>query len=84
MSLRRLMCLVRLAMEDAELIQGADGPLKKRYVIEAVRSLAEAMDEDDANLINALVPYVIDLVVVASRGGLTVNTRKVRCFDECF
>ena len=78
MALNRVMLVVRKAMEDADLIQ-ADGPTKKAFVIEAVRALTEdTMDEDDANLVNALVPYAIDLVVAASRGELAVNVREAR------
>ena len=77
MSLHRVMLVVRAAMEDADAVRGADGATKKQYVIEAVRALTEdTMDEDDANLVNALVPYAIDLVVAASRGELAVNVRQ--------
>lgn len=79
MALNRVMLVIRKAMEDADAVQGADGSAKKAYVIEAVRTLTEdTMDEDDANLVNALVPYAIDLVVAATRGDLAVNIRKAR------
>ena len=79
MALNRVMLVVRKAMEDADAVQGADGATKKAFVIEAVRALTEdTMDEDDANLVNALVPYAIDLVVAASRGELAVNVREAR------
>ena len=87
MSLHRVMLLVRNAMEDADAVRGADGAAKKAFVIEAVRALTEdTMDEDDANLVNALVPYAVDLVVAASRGELAVNVRQKarrRCLP-CF
>ena len=77
MSLNRVMLLVRKAMEDADAVQGADGATKKAYVIQAVRSLTEStMDEDDASLVNTLVPYAIDLIVAATRGELAVNVRQ--------
>ena len=77
MALNRVMLVVRKAMADA--VRGADGATKKAFVIGAVHALTEdTMDEDDANLVNALVPYAIDLVVAASRGELAVNVREAR------
>ena len=79
MSLQRVMSLVRTAMEEAYQVLDATGPAKKKYVLEAVRSLtASSMDEDDANIINALAPHVVDLVIAASRGELAVNVREAR------
>ena len=79
MSLHKVMLLVRTAMEEADQVLDATGPGKKQFVLEAVRSLtASSMDEDDANIINALAPHVVDLVVAATKGQLAVNVREAR------
>ena len=79
MSLHKVMLLVQTAMEEAEQVLDATGPAKRKYVLEAVRSLtASSMDEDDANIINAIAPHVVDLVIAATKGELAVNVREAR------
>ena len=87
MSLERVTSTIRQAMEEADQVLDASGPTKKKFVLEAVRSITEAtMDESEANLVNALAGPMIDLVVAASRGALAVNVPLVaeqRCRWLC-
>ena len=69
-------------MEEAELIVGATGPQKKAYTIEHThRRAVNSLTPDDALLVTALAPAVVDSIVAASKGLLDVNV-KARCFDE--
>ena len=79
MCLHKVMLLIASAIEEADQVLDTTGGAKKEYVLQAVRSLvASSMDNDDANLINALAPHVVDLVIAASRGQLAVNVREAR------
>ena len=79
MSLERVVERLKDAMEDADHVPEASGPAKKKFVLESVRSLTKTlMDESEANLVNALAPFLVDLVCEATKGNLAVNLPK-RC-----
>ena len=84
MSLKKVTTTIRQAMEEADQVLDASGPAKKKFVLEAVRSITEAtMDESEANLVNALAGPMIDLVVAASKGALAVNLPSPKCRWLC-
>jgi len=61
-------------MEEAEAVAGASGPQKKAYAVEALRAIAgRSLSPDDASVVDALAPHVIELIIAASRGLLHVN-----------
>ena len=84
MSLSRVATTIKQAMEEADQVLDASGPAKKKFVLEAVRRITEAtMDENEANLVNALASPMIDLIVAASKGALAVNVKPPKCRWLC-
>ena len=73
-------------MEEAEQIPGSTGPDKRLYAVEAMRSIAaHTLSFDDALLVGDLAPYLVDVVVAASKGLLHVNEKgepSPRCFSK--
>ena len=61
-------------IEEAEKVRSASGAQKKAYVVEAARALADrTLAADEARVVNALAPHIIDAVVAASKGLIAVN-----------
>ena len=73
---KKLVTALALAMEEVEQIAGSTGPDKKAYAVQAMRSIAaQTLSFDEALLVGDLAPYLIDLIVEASKGLLHVNEK---------
>ena len=72
-------------MVEAEQIVGASGAAKQIIVLEATRRHAvHSMTTDDALLVTALSPAIVDSVCAASNGLLALNVRsETCCADDC-
>jgi len=71
---RVLVEALAVAMEEAEQVAGSTGPQKKAYAVEALRAIADrSLSPDDASVVGALVPHMIELVIAASKGMLHIN-----------
>jgi hypothetical protein len=82
---QRLTSALARAVEDAEL-SGTTGAEKKAFVVEAMRAIAgRTLNVEDAILVGALTPHLVDLIVAASKGLLHVNEKgepSPRCFGK--
>ena len=65
-----------LAITEAEQVTGSTGPQKKAYAVAAVRAIAaHSLSVDDASLVVALAPALIDAIVAASKGLMHLNEK---------
>jgi len=68
------------SMVEAEQIVGASGAQKRTFVVEQTRRHAvHSLTTDDAVLVTALTPAIVDSVCAASNGLLGVNVRPEAC-----
>ena len=79
---------VREIMEVVETFGGATGPQKKQAVIDTLDSLLRSTDagaplEAVEPLVLALLPHLVDELVVCSRTGVRINRRHRRCGLGC-
>ena len=83
---KNLIAALSLAMEEAEQIAGSTGPDKKAYAVQAMRSIAaQTLSFDEALLVGDLAPYLVDLIVSATKGLMHVNEKgepSPRCFGK--
>jgi len=81
----KLIRVLTRSMVEAEQIVGASGAAKKIIVLEATRRHAvHSMTTDDALLVTALSPAIVDSVCAASNGLLALNVRpEPCCADDC-
>ena len=78
----KLIRVLTRSIVEAEQIPGASGAAKEIIVLEATRRHAvHSMVTDDALLVAALAPAIVDSVVAASKGQLDIKVQ-ARCFDE--
>lgn len=80
-----LVTVVRTVMEAVEGCAGATGAEKKAAVLECLRALVRQAgalgDAEEATL--ALLPHLIDELVVVSKDGLRINQRHRRLSLRC-
>ena len=81
----KLIRVLTWSMVEAEQIVGASGAQKRTFVVEQTRRHAvHSLTTDDAVLVNALTPAIVDSVCAASNGLLGVNVRpEACCADDC-
>ena len=73
---QKLVAALTSALEEAEQVAGSTGAQKKAYVVEAVREIANrTLAADDASLVEALAPALVDAIVAATKGLLHVNSK---------
>ena len=83
---KKLVEALATVIEEAELVVGASGAVKKAYAVQAMRSLtAHTLSFDEALLVGDLAPYLVDLIVSATKGLMHVNENgepSPRCFGK--
>ena len=82
----KLIRVLTRSMIEAEQIIGASGAAKKLIVVETTRRHAvHALTTDDALLVTALTPAIVDSLVAASNGQLALNVPPQTCCadDRC-
>ena len=71
---KKLVAALTRAIEEAEQVAGSTGAQKKAYAVEAVRAIANhSLSVEDASLVEALAPALVDAIVTATKGLLHVN-----------
>ena len=76
----KLIRVLTKSMVEAKQIVGASGASKKTYVLEQTRRHAvHSLTADDALLVTALTPAIVDGVCAASNGLLGINVRPEAC-----
>ena len=71
---KNMIVVLARAMVEAEQVAGSTGPDKKAYAVQAMRSIAaQTLSFDEALLVGDLAPYLVDLIVSATKGLLDVN-----------
>ena len=79
----KLIRVLTRSMVEAEQIVGASGAAKQTFVLEQTRRHAvHSLTTDDALLVTALTPAIVDSVCAASNGLLGVNVRPETCCAE--
>jgi len=80
----KLIRVLTRSMVEAEAIVGASRASKKTYVLETTRRHAVlTLKSDDALLVTAMAPAIVDSVCAASNGLLNLNVRPEACTDDC-
>ena len=75
-TLETLSTLILRAMELAEAYEG-DGRWKKKIVVNSIHSIVARADmgEETRKLLHKALPGIVDVIILASKGSTTLNSR---------